>query len=106
MLVQHLYVIARVLFGGERVHLAADRVDGLGDILGAAGRGALEEHVLDEVRDAALLLRLMTRPPREPHADADGAHVWHPLREETQAIREDVADDRWLRHRMLLESAD
>ena len=56
VLVEHLDVVARVFLGGERVHLAADRVDGLRDVLGAARRRALEEHVLDEMRDAALLL--------------------------------------------------
>ena len=55
--------------------------------------GALEEHVLDEVGDAALLLRLVARPARQPHADADGAHVRHPLREEAETIRQHVADD-------------
>ena len=43
---------------------------------------------------------LVARAAGEPHADADRAHVRHPLREEAETIREDVADDRWLRHRM------
>ena len=94
VLVEHLDVVARVFLGGEGVHLPADRVDRLGDVLGAAGRGALEEHVLDEVGDAALLLRLVARAAREPHADADRAHVRHPLGEETETVRQHVADDR------------
>ena len=100
MLVEHLDVVARVLLRRERVHLTADRVDRLRDVLGAAGGRPLEEHVLDKVGDAALLLRLVARAAREPDADADGAHVRHPLRKETETIREHVADDRWLRHGM------
>ena len=94
VLVEHLDVVARVFLGGERVHLAADGVDRLGDVLGAPGRRALEEHVLDEMGDAALLLRLVARAARQPDADADRAHVRHPLREETETIRKHVADDR------------
>ena len=58
-------------------------------------RRALEEHVLDEVGDAALLDRLVPRAARQPHADADRPHVRHPLGEETETIRQDVADDGW-----------
>ena len=87
VLVQHLEVIAGVFLGGEGVHLAANRVDRLRDVLGTAGRRALEEHVLDEVGDAALLLRLVPRAASQPHADADRAHVRHPLGKETETIR-------------------
>jgi hypothetical protein len=45
------------------------------------------------VRDAALLLRLVAGPASEPHTDAYGAHVWHPLGEESETIRENVTDD-------------
>ena len=37
MLVEHLDVVARVFLGGERVELAADRVDRLRDVLGRCG---------------------------------------------------------------------
>ena len=58
-----------------------------------ARRRALEEHVLDEVRDAAALGGLVPRPARQPDADADGAHVRHRLGEETKAVVENVSDD-------------
>ena len=54
VLVEHLDVVAGVFLRGERVELAADRVDRLRDVLRRPRRRALEEHVLDEVRDAAL----------------------------------------------------
>src|SRR3954466_6088028 len=98
MLVEHLDVIAGVLLRREGVHLSTDRIDRLGNVFGAPGPGPLEEHVLDEMRDAALLLRLVPRSAGEPHADADGAHMRHSLGEKTETVRKHVADDEWLRH--------
>ena len=94
MLVQHLDVVACVFLGRERIHLTADGVDGLGNVLGAAGGSAFEEHVLDEMRDAALLGRLMARSPRQPHADTHGPDVRHPLGHESETAGKHVANDR------------
>src|ERR1051325_3578560 len=99
MLVEHLDVIAGVLLRREGVHLTANRIDGLRDVLGAARVGALEEHVLDEVRNTALLLRFVARSACEPHTDADRPHVRHPLGKKPETIRKHVADDEWLRHK-------
>ena len=54
VLPQHLRVVAGVLLAGEGIEHAADRVDLLGDLLGRAAPGALEEQVLQEVRDTVL----------------------------------------------------
>ena len=59
MLVEHLEVVAGVLLGREGVHLPPDGVDGLSDVFSRARVRPLEKHVLDEVRDAALLERFM-----------------------------------------------
>ena len=56
-------------------------------------RRALEEHVLDKVRDAAVLAGLVARTARQPHADRDRPHVVHLLGDETDPVREDLADD-------------
>ena len=77
---------------------SADRVDRLRDVFGAAGRRSLEEHVLDKMRDAALLVRLVPRPACEPHADTDGPHMRHPFGKQPETVRKHVTDDEWLRH--------
>ncbi len=55
MLVEHLGVEADQLLGGEGVQIAADGIDRARDVFGGTARGALEQHVLDEMRDAVLL---------------------------------------------------
>ena len=55
MLVEHFRVEADQLLGGERVQIAADRIDGARDILGGTPRRPLEQHVLDEVGEPVLL---------------------------------------------------
>ena len=98
MLVEHLDVVAGVFLRGERVELAADRVDRLRDVLGGARRGALEEHVLDEVRDAAALGGFVARAARQPDADADRADLRHPLGEKPKTVVEHVSDDGCVGH--------
>ena len=93
VLVEHLDVVARVLLRGERVELPADRVDLLRDVLGAPRLGSLEQHVLDEVRHAALRLRLVPGPARQPDADADRADVGHRLGEQANPVAKHLADD-------------
>ena len=88
MLVEHLDVVAGVFLGRERVELPANRVDLLGDLLRGPIRRALEEHVLDEMRDAALGVALVPRPAHQPHADRHRPHVRHRLGHEPQAGRQ------------------
>src|SRR5207247_877416 len=80
----------RVLLGREGVHVAADGVDLFRDALGGAVRGPLEHHVLDEMADAALRVRLVAAAALQPDADGDAAHVRHGLGQESEAIGEDV----------------
>ena len=94
VLVEHLDVVAGVLLRGERVELAADRVDRLRDVLGRPRRRALEQHVLDEVGDAAALGGFVARSARQPDADADRTDLRHPLGENAKAVIENVSDDR------------
>ena len=50
--IQHFNVETNAFLGGEGVHVAADRIDLASDGFGGACLGALEHHVLDEMRDA------------------------------------------------------
>ena len=95
VLIQHLHVVAGVFLRRERVELAADGIHGLRDVFGGARVGALEQHMLDEMRDAAVLLRLVTRSAREPHAQADRAYVAHRFSHETNPVVECVANNHW-----------
>ena len=94
VLVEHLDVVARVFLGRERVELAADGIDRLSNVLGGAAARSLEEHVLDEVRDAATLGRFVTRPARQPDADADRTDLRHRLGEDAKPVIENVSSDR------------
>ena len=85
VLVEHLDVVAGVFLGGERVELAADRIDRLRNHLRRPRRRALEQHVLDEMRDAAFGIGLVARSARQPDADRHRPHVRHRLGDEPQA---------------------
>ena len=56
-------------------------------------RRALEEHVLDEVRDAAFGVGLVARPARQPDADRHRTHVRHRLGDQPQSRRQRLGDD-------------
>ena len=94
MLVEHLDVVAGVLFGGEGVELAANRVDLLGDVLGGPGPSPLEQHVLDEVGNAATFGGLVPRTAGQPDTNADRPNLIHRLGQNPEAVIEYVADDR------------
>ena len=97
VLVEDFDVVARVLFRGERVELSADRVDRLRDVFGGAAASALEQHVLDEVRDTASLGSLVARPARQPDTNADRTDLRHPLGEKTETVIENISDNRRIR---------
>ena len=79
MVVGHARVDERVLARGRGVQLAAEPVEDLGDLERAVTLGALEEQVLDEVRDAGLASALVARAGADPVADGDRADVVEPL---------------------------
>ena len=68
--VEHVRVVAGVLFGGERVQLAADGVHRLRDVHGRAGRGRLEQQMLQEMRGAGHGGTLV-RDPTPTHTPTD-----------------------------------
>ena len=86
------HVVARDLLAGERVELAADRVDLRRDV---ARRRAplrpLEEHVLGEVRDAVRLARLVARAGGEHDEARDRLSLLHRRGQDAQAVGQDVS---------------
>jgi hypothetical protein len=77
MIVEHFDVVAGVFLGGERVELAADRINRLSDVLGGPVVGPLEQHVLDEVRDPTSFVAFMAGPAHQPDANGHRPHVRH-----------------------------
>ena len=91
-------VVARVLLAGEGVELAADRVDLGRDVARRrAPLGALEEHVLGEVRDAVRLGRLVARAGREHHEARHGLDLRHRRRQDAEPVVQRLSLER--RHR-------
>ena len=70
--------VGRLLAGGG-VHRRPQPVEDLGDLDRRVVLGALEEHVLEEMRDARLRGRLVARAGPHPEAQRDRAHRGHRL---------------------------
>ena len=70
--------MGRLLAGGG-VHRGAQAVEDLGDLDRRVPLGALEQQVLEEVRDAGLLGRLVRGARPHPEPQGDGAHRGHRL---------------------------
>ncbi len=74
-----------VLVGGERVHLAADRLDRLRDLACAQPLGALEQQVLEEVARAPLRALLVARAAPDPRAEGHRAESGKRFGDDAQA---------------------
>ncbi len=85
---QHLGVVGGALARGIGVEVAADRLDLLGDVAGAAPFGALERHVLEEMRGAVYRRRLVPRPDIDPDAERDGVDRVDPVGDHPQSVRQ------------------
>ena len=72
----------------RRVQLSAELVEDLRDLLRRVARRALEEQVLDEVRDARARDGLVPRAGADPEPERDGANAWDALRDDALARRE------------------
>ena len=82
-----------VLARGRGVQLGAHRVEGLRDLLRLEPARALEQHVLDEVRDARAVGALVAGADVDPEAERDGAHARHPLGDDPLTGVELAQDD-------------
>src|SRR5258708_2292739 len=88
ILLQHLGVIGRAFARGIGVEVAADRLDLLGDRAGAAPLGALERHVLEEMRSAVDLRRLVAGPDIDPEAERGRIYRIDPVGDDPEPIGE------------------
>ena len=79
-------VVRGVLARGERVHLAAERVDRLCDLARGLMLAAFEHEVLEEVRRAGQLGRLVTSPYGNPESGRNRSGVGHPLSDDADAV--------------------
>ena len=77
--IEHLHVEADAFLGGEGIHVAADRIDLAGNVLGRAMFGSFEDHVLDEMGDAIPLRVFVARTGLDPDSDRNRANVLHLL---------------------------
>jgi hypothetical protein len=64
----------------------AHGLDLLGDVAGAAALGALERHVLEEMREAVDLRRLVAGADANPDAQGHGFDPLHGLADHAQAV--------------------
>src|SRR5882762_4362895 len=90
VLVKNLSVEADLLLGSKRVKHAADGIHFAGDGFSGAAFRALENHVLDEVREAVFLENFAAGTIANPNADRNGANVGHRLCEDHEAVRQNV----------------
>ena len=88
ILAQHARVIRGRVDAGRGVELAANRLDLLGDVLGAAPRGALEGHVLEEMGDAMLGQALAAAAGANPDAKRHRLDVGPGMAHHGEAIRQ------------------
>src|SRR5579864_2074517 len=91
MLVEHLDVEADALLGGEGIHIAPDGVHLAGDLLGRSVLRALEDHVLDEMRNAIPMGVFVPRTGFYPYPNGDGADMLHLLRDDGEPVGQDFA---------------
>ena len=99
VLVEHAHVEAGLLLGRERIHLSAHRIDRPGDVLRRPGLRALEDEMLDQMRDSAAALRLHARAGVDPDTDRHRTDMRHHLRDDADAVRQHVLS---MRHRRSL----
>jgi hypothetical protein len=74
---QHACVVGGGLKARRGVDVAAHRLDLLGDLARATALGALERHVLQEMRDAVLVGLLVAAAGADPHAKRRGLQMRH-----------------------------
>ena len=84
---EHAGVERRRLDAGGGVDLAADILDFRGDLPGAAPLGSLERHVLEQMRDAVLVVGFVAGARLDPDAEGDGFEIGNGFGSDCEAVR-------------------
>ncbi|CDN45103.1 hypothetical protein BN871_GL_00050 [Paenibacillus sp. P22] len=90
MLVEHLGEIACIFLCRERIHIAPDAVEQVGDILGAACIRAFEEHMLDKMGDTVVGRRFAAGSRLDPNAERYGTAGGNRFRDNAQTVAESI----------------
>ena len=69
VVLEHARIVSGALGAGRGVEIAADRLDLLGDLTGRAPPRALERHMLEEMRNAVLVMKLVAAAGSDPYAE-------------------------------------
>ncbi len=77
-------VIGRGFDAGAGIEVAADGLDCLRELARVAALGALEGHVLEEMRDAVLVRLLVAAAGPDPHAKRGGFQMRHGVGDDCQ----------------------
>ena len=88
VLFQDARVIGGIFAGRIGIHLAADRLDLLGDRLCRPPRRSFEQHMFQQVGDAVLRLGLVAGPATCPDADGRGLDSRHVIGCDAQPVRQ------------------
>jgi len=91
MFVEHFDVETDAFLGSEGIHVAADGIHLPGNLFGRAMFGPLEDHMLDEMRDAIPVRIFIAGTRLQPYSDGGAADVLHLLGDDDQAMRQDLA---------------
>ena len=85
VVLEHARIVRGGLDAGRGVDFTPDRLDLLGDLGRGTRRGALEGHVLEEVREAVLVVAFRARAGADPDAERRALQMVHLVRDDPEA---------------------
>ena len=80
-----------MLLGGDGVRIAADLVEGGGDVHRVAPLGAFEQEVLENMGGSGMVGTLVARADGQPEPDGRAAHAAIGLGQQTHSAGQDAA---------------
>src|SRR5947209_12289786 len=86
MLIQHLDAETDALLSGECIHVPANGIYLTGDFFCRTVLCALEDHVLDEMRDTIPGEVFVARTGLQPNPDGNGTNMLHLFGDDGQAV--------------------